>query len=76
MSKFVNYGNILHTIVCENPLITFVLMERKMENVDGANVNKVEFIKLEFFMDSSSPDSKDAHHFVIFKNECAEEWVK
>jgi hypothetical protein len=39
-------------------------------------VDKTEFIKLEFFMDPSNPASKYARHFFIFKDVCAEEWVK
>jgi hypothetical protein len=33
-------------------------------------------MKLEFFMYSSNSASKYACHFVIFKDGCAEEWVK
>jgi hypothetical protein len=36
----------------------FVSEARKTEMVDGANVDKTEFIKLEFLMDPSNPASK------------------
>jgi hypothetical protein len=76
MSKFVKSGNGLPSSVCENPPIPFNSKARKTENVDGANVDKTKFIKLEFFMDPSNPASKYARHFIIFKDGCAEEWVK
>jgi hypothetical protein len=61
-----------------NPLppIPFISKSSKTENVDGANVDKREFIKLEFFMDPNNPASKYACHFVTFKHGCAKDWVK
>ena len=47
-----------------------------MEKAEGAEVDKTEHIKLEFFMDSSNPASKYARHFVIFKDGCPEDWIK
>jgi hypothetical protein len=75
-SKFVKSGNGLPSLVCENPPIPFNSKASKTENVDGANVDNTDFIKLEFFMDPSNSASKYARHIVTFKDVCAEEWVK
>ena len=47
-----------------------------MEKAEGAEVDKTEHIKLEFFMDTRNPASKYARHFVIFKDGCPEDWIK
>jgi hypothetical protein len=75
ISKFVKSDNSLPSVICEIPPIPFVSKAKNTENVDGANMDKTEFIKLEFLMDPSNPASKYACHFVIFKGGCAEEWV-
>ena len=61
--------------VRENPPIRFTSKAGKLENTEE-NVDKTEFIKLEFFMDSNNPATKYTRHFVIFKDGCAEDWVK
>ena len=61
--------------VRENPPIPFISKARKLENPEE-NADKTEFIRLEFFMDNNNPATKYARHFVIFKDGCAEDWVK
>ena len=56
--------------------IPFVSKVKKVEKAEGAEVDKTEHTKLEFFMDSSNPASKYARHFVIFKDGCPEDWIK
>ena len=46
---------------------------KKVEMAEGAEVDKTEHIKLEFFMDAGNPASKYARHFVIFKDGCPED---
>ena len=58
------------------PPIPFVSKAKKVEKADGAEVDKTESIKMEFFMDSANPASKYAGHFVIFKDGCPEDWIK
>ena len=50
------------------PPISFVSKARKAD--------KTECIKLEFYKDPGNPDPKYARHFIIFKDGCAEDWVK
>ena len=76
MSKFVKPGNGLPSAVRENPPIPFVSKVKKVEKAEGAEVDKTEHIKLEFFMDPGNPASKYARHFVIFKDGCPEDWIK
>ena len=54
--------------VRDPPTIPFVSKVKKVEKAEGAEVDKMEHIKLEFFMDSGNPASKYARHFVIFKD--------
>jgi hypothetical protein len=61
--------------VRENPPIPFISKARKLENPEES-ADKTEFIRLEFFMDRNNPATKYARHFVIFKDGCAEDWVK
>ena len=58
-----------------NPPIPFISKARKLENSEE-NEDKTEFIRLEFLMDSNNSATKYARHFVIFKDGCAENWVK
>jgi hypothetical protein len=43
---------------------------KKMDKVDGPDTDKSEWIKLEFFMEPDSPDSKYSRQFAIFKDGC------
>jgi hypothetical protein len=47
-------------------------MVKKMHKVDGPDVDKCEWIKLEFLMDPDKPDlgSKYSRQFAIFKDGC------
>jgi hypothetical protein len=65
----------LPTAVRENPPIPFISKARKLENPEEAT-DKTQFIKLDFFMDPKIPASKYTKHFVIFKDGCAEDWIK
>jgi hypothetical protein len=43
-----------------------------MDKVDGPDVDKSEWIKLEFLMDPDNPSSKYYRQFVIFNDGCSE----
>jgi hypothetical protein len=49
-----------------------------MDKVDGPDVDKSEWIKLEFLMDPDNPPwgSKYSRQFAIFKDGCPEDWIK
>jgi hypothetical protein len=53
---------------------------KKMEQVDGSDAEKSEWIKLEFLMDPDNPASasKYSRQFAIFKDGCRvpEDWIK
>jgi hypothetical protein len=51
---------------------------KKMDKVDGPNMDKAEWIKLEFLMDPDNPasGSKYSRQFAIFKDGCPEDWIK
>jgi hypothetical protein len=59
MSKFSKSSTALPPSVCENPLppIPFVSKVKETDKVDGTDVEKSEWIKLEFLMDPDSPAS-------------------
>jgi hypothetical protein len=76
MSKLMKSGNDMLSSICENPPIPLICKPRKKENVDGSNVDKTQLIKLKFFMDPRNTVSKYDCHSFVFKDGCAEEWVK
>jgi hypothetical protein len=45
MSKFVKSGNGLPSLVWENPPISFISKARKIENVNGADLDNMELMK-------------------------------
>jgi hypothetical protein len=47
-----------------------------MDKVDGTDVDKSEWIKLEFLMDIDNPVTKYSRQFSIFKDGCLEDWIK
>jgi hypothetical protein len=49
-----------------------------MDKVDGPDADKSEWIKRGFLMDPDNPalDSKYSRQFSVFKDGCAEEWIK
>ena len=49
---------------------------KKVEKVKGAEVDKMDHIKLDLFMHGGNPASKYAWHFFIFKDGCPEAWIK
>jgi hypothetical protein len=55
--------------------IPFIAKTRKVDNPEET-ADKAKFIKLEFLMGPSNPASKYARHFIIFKDGCAEDWIK
>jgi hypothetical protein len=64
--------------VRQNPSpIPFVSKVKKLDKIDGHDVDKSEWIKLEFLMDSDKPalGSKYSRHFAIFKDGCLEDWI-
>jgi hypothetical protein len=54
------------------PPIPFVSMVKKIDKVDGTDVDKSEWIKLEFLMDPDKPalGYKYSQQFAIFKDRC------
>jgi hypothetical protein len=58
MSKFYKYTAALPPSVRENPPIPFVSKVKKVDKVDRPDVEKSEWIKLEFLMDPDNPASK------------------
>jgi hypothetical protein len=77
MSKFSNFP-LLYLLLCERASlpIPFVSKLKKMDKVDGPDVDKTEWTKLEFLMDPDNASFKCFRHFVIFKDGCTEEWIK
>jgi hypothetical protein len=57
MSKFSKSAAALPLTVRENPPFLFSKV-KKMDNVDGPDTDKSEWIKLEFLMDPYNPISK------------------
>jgi hypothetical protein len=49
---------------------------KKMDKVDESDVDKSEWIKLEFLIDPDNPASKYSRKFAIFKDRCPEDWIK
>jgi hypothetical protein len=51
---------------------------KKMEKVNGTDVDKSEWIKLEFLMDpdNQTSGSKYSRQFAILKDGCPEDWIK
>jgi hypothetical protein len=79
MSKFSKSTAALPPSVRENPPpIPFVSKVKKVDKVDVSGAYKSEWIKLEFLMDPDNPalDSKYSRQFAIFKDGCAEDWIK
>jgi hypothetical protein len=85
MSKFFKSSAALPPLLCLllctrtlTPPIPFISKVKKMEKVDGPDVDKSEWIKLEFFMNPDSPASgyKYSRQFAIFKDGCLEGWIK
>jgi hypothetical protein len=59
-------------------LILLFSKVKKVDNVDGPDADKSEWIKLEFLMDPDNPawGSNYSQHFAIFKDGCPEDWIK
>jgi hypothetical protein len=57
-------------------LIHFVSKVKKIDKVDGPDVDKSESINLEFLMDPDNPALKYSRQFTIFKDGCPEDWIK
>jgi hypothetical protein len=55
--------------------IPFVSRAKKVET-EGAEVDKTEYIKFDFFVDPENPSSRYSKEFLIFKDSCPEEWIK
>jgi hypothetical protein len=49
---------------------------KKIDKVDGPDMDKSEWIKLDFLMDPDNPAFKYYRQFAIFKDGCPEEWIK
>jgi hypothetical protein len=46
----------------------FVSKLKKMDKVDGPDTDKMELVKLQFFMEPDNPTSKYSRKFAIFKD--------
>jgi hypothetical protein len=59
-------------------LIPFVSKVKKMDKADGTDMDKSEWIKLEFLIDPGNlaSGSKYSQQFAIFKDGCPEDWIK
>jgi hypothetical protein len=68
MSKFSEFSAALSPSVRENPPISFVSKVRKMEKNDGPDMDKSEWIKLEFLMDPDNPASKYSQQFAVLSS--------
>jgi hypothetical protein len=51
-------------------------MVKKMDKVDGPDVDKTEWMKLEFLIDPDNPASNNSQHFVIFQDGFPGEGIK
>jgi hypothetical protein len=78
MSKFSKSAAALPPSVRENPPHSFCFQGEEDGQVDGPDVDKSDWIKLEFLMDPDNPalDSKYSRQFSIFKDGCPEDWIK
>jgi hypothetical protein len=79
MSNFLKSSAALPPSVYENPPpIPVVSKLQKMDKADGHDVDKSEWIKLEFLMDPDTQawGSKYSWQFAIFKDGCPENWIK
>jgi hypothetical protein len=72
MSKFSKH--ILPTMR-ENPPIPFVTKLKKLE-AEGANSDKVEFIRFEFLVDPSNPATRFSKEFFVFKDGSPQEYIR
>jgi hypothetical protein len=63
-----------------SPFIPFVSKLKKMENIDGPDLDKSEWNKLEFLLDPDNPalyslDFKYSRNLAIFKDGFPEKWI-
>jgi hypothetical protein len=56
--------------------IPFIFKMKKMDNVDGLDADKSEWIKFWLFINPEKPVFKYMQQFAIFQDECPEEWIK
>jgi hypothetical protein len=75
MSKFAKNNHGMIPALHEIPTIPFVSRAKKVET-KGAEVDKTEYIKFDFFVDPENPASRYSKEFLIFKDGCPEEWIK
>jgi hypothetical protein len=80
MSKFFKSSAAFTPSLRDKPPIPLVSKVKQMDKVDGPDIDKSEWIKLEFLMDPDKPawGSKYSQQFAIFKNGCKvpEDWIK
>jgi hypothetical protein len=77
MSKFSESSAAVPPYLCENPQpISFVSKVKKLDKVYEPDMEKSDWINLEFFMDPDNPSSKYSRQFSIFKDGYPEEWIK
>jgi hypothetical protein len=68
--------SLLCFLLYAQPPIPFDSKLKKIGKVDGPDVDKSEWIKLEFLIDPDKPASKYSRQFTIFKDCFPEEWIK
>jgi hypothetical protein len=49
---------------------------KKIDNIDGPDADKSEWVELKLLMDLENSVSKHSQDSAIFKYECPEEWIK
>jgi hypothetical protein len=75
--KFSKYSAALTPSVCKNILhIPFISNVKNMNNADGSDADKTEWINLEFLMDPGNSASKYSQIFSLFKGGCTEDYFK
>jgi hypothetical protein len=72
MNKFSKSSADLPSSVHTTP-IPFASKVKKMDKVDGPDVDNSEWIKMEFLIGPYNPVSKYSRQFAIFKDQCLED---
>jgi hypothetical protein len=75
MSKFAENHHGMPPSLRKTPPIPFVSRAKKFET-EGAEADKTEYTKFDFFVDPENPASCFSKEFLIFKDGCPEEWIK
>jgi hypothetical protein len=72
MSEFAKHHHGMLPALRETPPINFVSRAKKVET-EGAEVDKTEYIKFDFFVDPENSVSRYSKEFLVFTDDCPEE---